>query len=284
VNAERSCEVCGATSHEPLYDVDGYLIVRCRTCKLVFVGTVVGAADLIKLYGEAYWEDPEATGYAGYLSAEPRKRHHFRGLVRALNALSAPGALLEIGSAYGYFLDEARSSGWQVRGVEPSEHAARHAREQFGLEIVPGPFSDLPTEEASLDAIALWDVIEHLPDPRRTLASAYEWLRPGAILAISTGDVASLSARLHGAHWSLMTPPWHQFYFSRHTLGRLLQEIGFSIVRSGGDGVVAVDAGSSSPRIRGVLSAVLQHRLVTTAARRLGRGMTMFVFARKGSG
>ena len=71
----------------------------------------------------------------------------------------------------------------------------------------------------------MWDVIEHLPDPRRTVEAAWERLRPGGLLALSTGDVGSMAARLHGRDWSLMTPPWHQFYFSRKTM-RAAAQIG----------------------------------------------------------
>src|SRR5438045_3277427 len=85
--------------------------------------------------------------------------------------------------------------------------------DDFGLEFSEQPFTELPAEPGSLDAVVLWDVIEHLPNPRETLEAAGAWLRPGGVVAISTGDVDSLSARLHGRDWSLMTPPWHQFYF-----------------------------------------------------------------------
>jgi SAM-dependent methyltransferase len=281
VSGERACEVCGSRSHDPLYDVDGFPIVRCRACGLVFVGRIPKPEELVALYDSSYWDDPEQVGYDGYLGAEARKRHHFRTLLSEIEALAAPGRLLEVGSAYGYFLDEARRRGWQVRGVEPSSHAARQAREAFGLDVDERPLAELPPEPAPLDAVVLWDVIEHLPDPRRTLESAHARLRPGGVVGVSTGDVESLSARLHGQHWSLMTPPWHQFYFSRKTLRELLEQVGFEIERIGGDGVVALDPATSHPRVPRPVAAVLQNRLVKSVARRTGAGMTMFVFARK---
>jgi SAM-dependent methyltransferase len=284
VSAERTCELCGSRSHATLYDVAGFPIVRCRTCGLVFVGRIPEPEELVALYDDSYWEDPEQVGYDGYRAAEARKRHHFRTLLREIEALVPPGRLLEVGSAYGYFLDEARRRGWRVRGVEPSTHAARHAREVFSVDVDERPLAELPPEPESLDAVVLWDVIEHLPDPRRTLESAHARLRPGGVVGMSTGDIESLSARLHGRDWSLLTPPWHQFYFSRKTLRSLLEQVGFRVERIGGDGVVAVDPATSHPRLPRAVRAVLQHRLVTSAARRAGAGMTMFAFARKAPG
>jgi len=283
LSVERNCEVCGAGAQDLLYTVNDFPIVRCRECRLVFVGRVVGEQELIDLYDADYWEGPEAVGYRGYATAEARKRHHFRSLLADVERLSPPpGDLVEIGSAYGFFLDEARRRGWRVRGVEPSGHAVRHAREVLGLDVRAGTFDEQPTEPGSADVVAMWDVIEHLPHPAQTVAKAAEWLRPGGLIAISTGDVESLSARLHGRDWSLMTPPWHQFYFSRRTLSRLLRGTGFRVVRTLGDGVLAADPGAASRRLPGWAERALCSRLVSGAARRLGLGGTMFVFARKG--
>jgi SAM-dependent methyltransferase len=281
VSAERPCEVCAGLRQALVYEVDGYPIVRCEDCGLVFVGRAQTAEELAGFYDDAYWEDPDAEGYGGYAAAEARKRHHFRGLLDSLERLTGVGDLFEVGSAYGFFLDEARRRGWRVRGVEPSQPAARHAREQLKLPITSEPFSHLPVEPESVDCVVMWDVIEHLPDPRATVEAAHAWLRPGGVLALSTGDIDSLTARLHGRDWSLLTPPWHQFYFSRATLRRLLDSVGFTITSVGGDGNVAVDATSSHPRVPRPIARVLQSRSVVTLARKLGAGGITFVFARK---
>ena len=281
MSAERRCEVCGSADTENLYDVDGFPIVRCRECSLVFVGRAPTEEELIALYDESYYEDADEPGYGGYRAAEERKRHHDRTLLDEIESLRAPGDLLEVGCAYGYFLDEARRRGWRVRGVEPSTHAARYATDELGLEVSCSAFTDLATESESVDAVALWDVIEHVPNPRETVERAHAWLRPGGMIALSTGDVASLAARLHGADWSLMTPPWHQFYFSRSTLRRLLESVGFQVVRFGGDGNVGVDRSSRRPRVPSALAGLLGTRVVTSAARRVGAGGIMFAYARK---
>jgi SAM-dependent methyltransferase len=282
VSVERPCDLCGSTGQAVLYEIDGYPIVRCEQCGLVFVGRAETAEELAQFYDAEYWEDPEAAeGYGGYAAAEGRKRHHFGGLLAEVEALRPVGDLLEIGSAYGFFLDEARLRGWRVRGIEPSPHAARHAREQLGLEISSTPFSQLAVEPGAVDCIAIWDVIEHLPDPRATVEAAHAWLRPGGVLALSTGDVRSLTARLHGRDWSLLAPPWHQFYFSRNTMKRLLTDVGFDVLRIGGDGNVGVDSSSARPRVPAMAAQLLQSRLVSTLARKLGAGGIMFVYARK---
>jgi SAM-dependent methyltransferase len=281
VSADRSCEVCGSRSTHTIYEVDGWPIVRCDVCGLVYVGRALSSEELLELYSESYWEDSEATGYAGYAEAEREKRHHFGTLLDELARRRRPGDLLEVGSAYGFFLAEAERRGWRVRGIEPSSHARAQARERFGLDVVETPLTELEPAPASQDAIVMWDVIEHLPDPRRTVEAAWERLRPGGVFALSTGDVDSLAARIHGRHWSLMTPPWHQFYFSRSTMRRLLSSVGFRVERIGGDGIVAVDPSSPEPRIPRPLARLLLSGPATALGRRAGAGGIMFVFASK---
>jgi SAM-dependent methyltransferase len=262
--------------------VDDYDIVRCRGCGLMFVGNPPAEERLPDLYGHAYWEAPSEPGYGSYKDAEHRKRHHFRGLLAGLERqASSRGDLLEVGSAYGYFLAEARDRGWRVQGVEPSAHAATEARERLGLPIHHGRLEDLPDGNGPVDVLAMWDVIEHLPRPLRTLRAAATRLRPGGLLAVSTGDVASVSARLHGRDWSLLTPPWHLFYFSRRTLVAMVERAGLQVVRVAGDGVVGIDPDSRAPRLSGPLRWLLLSRPATTCFRRLGFGMTAYIYARK---
>lgn len=79
------------------------------------------------------------------------------------------------------------------------------------------------------DVATMWGVIEHLDHPRRELASVHDLLQPGGTLFLYTGDRSALIPRLLGKKWW-----WYQGmhiqYFSRSTLSRLLNDIGFSVV------------------------------------------------------
>jgi hypothetical protein len=61
--------------------------------------------------------------------------------------------LLEIGCAYGFFLDEAHRAGFEVSGIEPAEAAAAHAGD-LGLNVVCGLLS-----EATLNSFGTLDII-----------------------------------------------------------------------------------------------------------------------------
>jgi SAM-dependent methyltransferase len=81
----------------------------------------------------------------------------------------------------------------------------------------------------SADIIVLLDVIEHLPDPHDALALCAAHLRPGGIILLTTGDFGSLAARATGAHWRLMTPPQHLWFFTRESMRQLAGSAGLRI-------------------------------------------------------
>jgi SAM-dependent methyltransferase len=217
------CPACGyPTEHRLLYSKNGCDILQCAECRL---GRAEAKSfDPSSYYTEGYFSAGQADGYADYRGAEGVLRREFARTVGFIRHRKPTGRLLDIGCAYGFFLQEARRY-FEVAGIEISEEASRHARQQ-GLQVVTGV-----AEQATLarlgtfDVIVLLDVIEHLSTPYQTLSLCTQYLKPGGIIVITTGDFGSLYARLAGAQWRLMTPPQHLWYFTRASIARLAQRL-----------------------------------------------------------
>jgi hypothetical protein len=78
----------------------------------------------------------------------------------------------------------------------------------------------------------MWDYIEHSVDPMGDLRSASTLLRAAGVLVLSTGDAASLVARISGKRWHLLTPRHHNFFFTEATLRSGLERAGFEVLES----------------------------------------------------
>ena len=217
------CPACGyPTEHRFLYAKNGCNILQCSQCGL-------GRAEAKSFepqhyYTGEYFSGGQADGYADYRGAEPVLRREFARTVDFIRRRKSAGRLLEIGCAYGFFLEEARGY-FKVAGIEISDDAARHARKQ-GLHVLTGIAEEATLSRLGMmDVIVLLDVIEHLPAPHETLSICTQHLNPGGIIVITTGDFGSLPARLVGAHWRLITPPQHLWYFTGASLARLAQRL-----------------------------------------------------------
>jgi SAM-dependent methyltransferase len=118
---------------------------------------------------------------------------------------------------------------YDVTGIELAKEAVEHAR-TAGLNVMHGVADEACLARTGpFDAIVLFDVIEHLPKPRDTLALCARHLNPRGIIVITTGDFGSPLARIMGRHWRLMTPPQHLWFFTRESMRRLSAGLGLTI-------------------------------------------------------
>ncbi len=77
----------------------------------------------------------------------------------------------------------------------------------------------------------MFDVIEHLFDPRSVLTAIARALVPGGLMVISTPNFDSASRHLLGVDWAVLSPLEHVYYFTEDSLRRLLEATGFSDVQ-----------------------------------------------------
>jgi SAM-dependent methyltransferase len=223
----RGCPACGRTTgHRVRFRTNGCDILQCSNCGLG--RTETSGFDPAAYYTADYFSGRHADGYADYLGAEAVLRREFARSVDFVRKFRRNGRLLELGCAYGFFLMEAARH-FDVAGIELSAEAAEHGR-RAGLNVVQGTADEARLRQLGpVDVIVLFDVIEHLPEPRETLALCRRQLKPGGVIVITTGDFGSLLARLTGAKWRLMTPPQHLWFFTQESMCRLASGLGLAV-------------------------------------------------------
>jgi len=232
------CPLCGANRPSLVHQVRDWMyslggpfnLVRCGQCRVLYLNPRPTIREVPGFY---------PTDYAAYareaLQDGPwlRRRLRLYGLAkrcRAVARLAKGGQLLDVGCATGDYLALMRDhGGWHTVGIEMDERAAALARERYGLQVYSGSVDEVNLPPASFDVITLWDVLEHLPDPRSSLARIASWLRPNGWLVIRTPDASSLYARIWGRYWAGLDAPRHVVVFDRASLAHLLAETGLKV-------------------------------------------------------
>jgi ubiquinone/menaquinone biosynthesis C-methylase UbiE len=221
------CLVCGSTKPAArLYRG----ILRCRTCNYVYADMCLTDEELFALYDERFFSGAEFSDYA---DDEKFFRKNFRLRINELKCFLDPArhkSLLEIGSAYGFFLDAVRDEFESVQGIDITEAGVRYARDRFKLDVVQADFLIHDFGAKKFDLVCMWDTIEHLRAPDLYVEKIARHTDSGALLAVTTADIESLNARLRGAQWRMIHPPTHLHYFSTATLTRLLDNYGFDVI------------------------------------------------------
>ncbi len=200
--------------------------MRCPFCGLLFRRDLPTQADLDEIYGLEYFKGG-AVGYLDYLADEEVHRLSARRRLDVLERVVPRGQLLDVGAAAGFFVDEARTRGWDAAGIDVSEPMVDWGRRELKAPLERRMLTD--QADGAFDAVTMWDYLEHALDPAADLRRAHELLRPGGVLALSTGDAATLVARASGSRWHLLTPRHHNFFFTATTLSLLLAQSGFEV-------------------------------------------------------
>lgn len=151
------------------------------------------------------------------------------------------GKLLDVGCGLGYFVKYISAFlDWDIFGYEISEPAVNYAKNNLGLKnIFCGRVEDSGFSEKYFDVIALWDVIEHIPNPKPLLSYLKNILKDDGILFIHTPNVKIqlpkakikklLFGKKEGGHY--LEAKDHINIYSTKTIKRLLKQAGFGNVK-----------------------------------------------------
>lgn len=148
--------------------------------------------------------------------------------------------VLDLGCGNGVMCGKLDRIGFSVVGVEPSFDGYEIARKSYpSIPFFNLSVSDSPI--AIVDSIGLCDVvvstevIEHLYSPHHLTAFAWDCLKPGGVLIMSTpyhGYFKNLLLSIFNKWDDHHTADWcggHIKFWSRRTLSRLISEQGFIV-------------------------------------------------------
>lgn len=285
----NSCPICGAAGTSTLYRLSTGALVRCAGCDTVRRANLVDGEAAERLYDDdAYLEAPYFDVLKVGASRDQQPYLVYGRVLGRLTAMAGGGRLLDVGCSYGAFLEMAAEQGWEPLGVELSSKGCEYARQRRGLDVFHGTLEAARLPAGSVQAVTLWDVIEHLARPVETLREAHRVLAPGGALMLFTINQRSLINRvgdlLYRASAGRLRKPLillydihHNYFFDPQTIGALLDRAGFELVEI--DGMDAdIDRWQNVP-IPPLLA--FGSRVLDRAARLIGKPYRMIVYARK---
>lgn len=159
---------------------------------------------------------------------------------------NANARILDVGCGGGEFLKLAKNSGYEAHGIELQPDRAEHSRRSCGCKIYEHDISSdyFDQYKNSFDAVTLWDVIEHVNFPYKTLLSIHKILGPGGLLYIDTPAKDSFYHRFGELTYGITFgkfptflnimysehPFGHKQIFSTKELTTMLNKMGFEIL------------------------------------------------------
>lgn len=222
------CQACASSDQHIAYVIEGFPILRCQNCG---VGRVdVENFDPKMHYDGGYFTGSYKHSYRDYLGSKDAISREFANLVKFIRETGPKnGKLLEIGSAYGFFLQKAREY-YDVYGVEIVAEAAEYCHKTGLSGVKHGVLETADVDLLdSIDVAVMLDVIEHIDNLEETFGLLASNLNPGGSMFVTTGDWSSIAAKITGKNWRLMAPPLHLWYFTPRSLTLLGKRFGLEV-------------------------------------------------------
>ncbi len=277
------CALCGCERIRHWFTLENIAIGRCEGCGQIMRADRPDRNAHVALHQSSQLELTAYARHSHLVGSELPFSERFLDLC----ARTFPrGSLLDVGCGAGEFLALAADRGFRPFGVEPAAALRAEAERRVpSATIEAQPIESADYAEACMAGVVLWDVIEHLIDPRGVLVRLRCILKPGGYLGVATLNHDSLlysiyhvlrvalpSLALHFG--SRLYNPFHTYYFTRRTLARLVRNAGFEICDHRGYEfpLTRLEAGAALKwGLRGVYLAQLL----------LGRRGEQYLFARR---
>ena len=213
------CPLCKSKSalKNTRYEYNYYY---CKICATLFLRPKPNKKQLDKYYKESFQYS------AGGTNERPmRERAH--KILKKLVSLNPRGSkLLDIGSGYGYFLDDAGKIGLKVTGIEPNSSLASDSINKLIKSLHNKTFEQffLRNSRSKYDFITLIHVIEHVSNPKKIIQMACQLLSLHGILYIETPNLDSHLYRAEQNNYTFLTPPDHLWIFSRKSFEEMIDK------------------------------------------------------------
>lgn len=220
-----SCSICDNYD----WNTTNELLIKCNNCGLVRAKGFYTKRELSKLYKKDYFFGSEYNNYINDRSALEKNFKHRIKYLEDNKWLDSNSKVLELGCAYGFFLNLIKNKVNFLQGIDINKEAVVYAKNELGLNVKCVDYLKY-NDNIKYDLVCLWDVIEHLQHPEKVLKKINTDMKKGGKLILTTGDIGSLLAIVQKNKWRMIHPPTHIFYFSKNTISSILNKCGFQVV------------------------------------------------------
>jgi 2-polyprenyl-3-methyl-5-hydroxy-6-metoxy-1,4-benzoquinol methylase len=156
----------------------------------------------------------------------------FERAVDELLERAAPGSLLDVGCGEGVLLQRwaRRLDGARIVGIDLQEESIQAGWAEHrapNLEYRAMEAENLPFAANEFDLASAIELLEHVPDPERTLADMARCARRHLLVSVPREPLWRILNVARGAYWSeLGNTPGHVNHWSQRSFARLLSRHG----------------------------------------------------------
>lgn len=222
------CPLCKSSIGKFYLRRGEYALFQCEKCSLISPNV-----DFLGIQDDVY-DDPE---YVRNVELEILSTYEYRKslyaperlayIMEVVDGLNLENLrLLDVGCGPGYFLSYLKEKGVHYKGLELAKFLVNICK-QKDLNV-----ADTLLEEeldGSYNVITLFDVLEHLKDPRSLFLTLNKKLERGGYVLAYTPNIHSLAYHLMEENQTTLAPFQHLGFYDNNSLEFLARGTGFEI-------------------------------------------------------
>ncbi|MBP6335492.1 MAG: class I SAM-dependent methyltransferase [Bacteroidia bacterium] len=213
------CIICKKTRLRELKQYDAGELVQCHSCGMIFSSKIPTPTELANHY----------KGYAFFSGLSSTTIKRYNQILDHFEKYRKTNRILDVGCGEGFFLEQAVKRGWEAYGTEcVPQYISVCANKNIKMKEGVLNINDYQAE--SFDIITSFEVLEHLHYPVQEVNNFNKLLRKEGLVYITTPNFNSLSRRIQGKSWRVLTYPDHLCYFAPKTLHSIMKLNSFTKV------------------------------------------------------
>lgn len=236
------CPICKSKKIDYFAEKKEYIFNRCVSCKTIFLSSLPSNRQLQKYYSKQFT-------YQDGLKNEDIIRKRARIILKKVRQF-APHVktICDVGSGYGFFLDEAKKQQYKLFGIEPSEELVFHAHSNYQIRCFTGSLDEyINKEPTQFDLVTCIHVVEHIRKPKKFISQLLKLIKPGGILFIETPNSDSHLLYVEKGDYTFLIPPDHLWLFSKNSFKYLCKK----------STIISVNTYSYSEHFMGIIKKLL---------------------------
>ncbi|MCQ2612698.1 MAG: methyltransferase domain-containing protein [Treponemataceae bacterium] len=236
----RFCPVCKSSSDDEIMArTKKSTFRRCGKCGIIYLSWCCKKesdyqkdyffSEYKKQYGKTYLEDFDS------IKTQGKRRAAIIGRMLGKQRMKTgeKKTVLDVGCAYGPFLQAAAEEGFEPFGTDIAKDAVEYVNTRLGYKSAVSAFPDFDPaaalHENSFDSVTMWYVIEHFADLDSVLTKISSITKDGGVFAFSTPAGDGVSGKFRKQGFFEQSPTDHISIWEKKKCRKILEKYGFSV-------------------------------------------------------